>query len=192
MIKCWHYRRIISSSVDANAALPHPAQNHLQICPACREYYEAETKIARQLSAGAGAQQRSPSPFLHARIMSSIANPLPVAGERRQMPGRLGWSVALVTACIFLAGILWLRHQPSPFGLVGPLASGSAPVSSESALPVKLPDALQFREWTTKLDEPLANEMKLVVNDAKTAMNSLADNFLPGALRASLFEPAQN
>ena len=57
---------------------------------------------------------------------------------------------------------------------------------------MKLPDALQFREWTTKLDEPLANEMKLVVNDAKTAMNSLADNFLPGALRASLFEPAQN
>jgi hypothetical protein len=192
MIKCWHYRRIISSSVDANAALPHLAQNHIQTCPACRKHYESETKIARQLSAGAGAQQRSPSPFLHARIMSSIANSRPVAAERTQMPGRLGWAVALVTVCILLAGFLWLRHRPSPDGSVGPLATGPAPVSSESALPMKLPDAMQVREWTTKLDEPLENEMKLVVNDAKTAMNSLADNFLPGKLRSSLFEPAQN
>jgi hypothetical protein len=192
MIKCWHYRRIISSSVDANAALPHPAQNHIQTCPACREHHESETKIVRQLSSSAGAQQRSPSPFLHTRIMSSIANSQPVAAERTQMPRWLGWSFASVTACILLAGILWLHHRPSPDGSIVLLASRSAPISSEPALPVKLPDAMQVRAWTTKLDEPLENEMKLVVNDAKTAMNSLADNFLPAKLRSSLFEQAQN
>jgi hypothetical protein len=191
MIKCWHYRRIISSSVDEGAALPRPAQNHIRTCPACREHHESETRIARQLSTSAGARRRSPSPFLHARIMSSVADSQSVSAERVPMPGRLGWAVALVMACILGTGILWLRHRPSPDGSVAPLASRSAPVSHEPLLPVKL-DALQLRQWTTKLDEPLENEMKYVVNDAKTAMNSLADNFLPDKLRSSLFEPAQN
>ena len=192
MIKCWHYRRIIASSVDANSALAQSTQNHLRTCPTCREFYDSETNVARKLSVGARAEQRLPSPFLHAKIMSSISSSEPDAFETKQMPARLGWAVALVTACILVTGLLWLNHRPAAVGLVGPQALRSAPVSTEAALPVKFPDATQFRAWTTKLDEPLEHEMKLVVNDAKTAMNSLADNFLPGKLRAALFESAAN
>jgi predicted anti-sigma-YlaC factor YlaD len=190
MIRCRQYRRIIARSVDANAALPGPAQEHVRNCPACREHYESEIKVARQLSADAEAQRVSPSPFLHARIMASVA------GSRREtaqrpMPWRLGGFVGLATACVVVAISFWLAHQPPPKGTVH-VAAASGSAATQFSFTGQLPDQARLREWTAKLDEPLETEMKLVVSDARTAMNSLAANFLPGEVRSALFEPAPN
>jgi len=192
MITCWRYRRIILRSVDANTTLPEPARNHVQRCPACRELYESEMQIARQLLAGAGAQKQSPSPFLHAKIMSSISRP-ELGAERSRARIRSGWSLGFGMACVLLGCVIWFHSQHSNHRAADARARPApiAPVPQPS-LAMKLPDELQLRQWTEKLDEPLETEMKLVVNDTKNAANSLANNFLPEKLRASLLEPAQN
>ncbi len=74
MIICGFHRKIILNNVDADTALPERTRKHAQDCSDCRRVYESQTEIARQLRAGAGFNQREPSPFLHARIMYSIAH----------------------------------------------------------------------------------------------------------------------
>ena len=192
MIICRLYRRIILSSVDADTALPGRTLRHVQDCSNCRDVYESQTEIARQLRADAGFNEREPSPFLHARIMSSIAYSQ-LNAERKHERIWFGWASALTTVCLLLAGVIWLRNQPGPDPLDGfqrPLAS--APAAPELPAALGLPNGTQMRQWTVKLDEPLQTEMNLVVNNTKTAANALVNNFVPEKLRNSLFEEVQN
>jgi hypothetical protein len=113
--------------------------------------------------------------------------------ERERVRFRFGWSFGLATACLMLAGLLWLRNQPMPGqtdGIQRPLAS--APTAPELPAVLGLPNGTQMRQWTVKLDEPLQTEMNLVVNNTKTAATALVNNFMPEKLRNSLFEEVQN
>jgi hypothetical protein len=99
MIKCWHYRRIISRSLDENTPLPPAAQAHIANCQDCRRLCEVEHEIVRRLSASAAAQKRSqPPPFLQARIMAQIASS-PPAATRASKPFSRYWPAALAIAC---------------------------------------------------------------------------------------------
>jgi hypothetical protein len=192
MITCRVYQKIILSSVDADTALPRRTRKHVQNCPDCRDVYESQTGIARQLRADAGIARQEPSPFLHARIMSSLAHSQ-INAERKHERIWFGWASALTMVCFLLAGVIWFRNQPAPDGLDGfqrPLAS--APASPELTAALELPDGTQMRQWTVKLDEPLQTEMNLVVDNTKTAANALVNNFMPEKLRNSLFEEALN
>jgi len=192
MITCWRHRKIILGSADANTALPDPTREHLRNCSDCRRVYESQTEIAWQLRETAGSINREPSPFLHARIMSSIARS-EINPGRDGTRIRFGWSFGLVAACLLLAGALWFRNQPMPDRLSGfqrPLASASA--APELYVALELPNGTQMRQWTVKLDEPLQKEMNLVVDNTKTAANALAENFMPEKLRHSWFDQAQN
>lgn len=185
MIVCWFYKKIIAHNLDE---LPARARVHVETCPSCRRHYESEVDIARRLATDKA--ERSPvSPFLHARIMASLDRS-PEAGDNRTRR-RLGWVVALGATCLLLFGI-FVRWQPSP-GLAG-IHNAVEASSTPPVLPltVKLPPVPQFREWTGKLDEPLETEMRLVVNDARTAMNSLVESLLPNTVRSVLFEPTEN
>ena len=185
MIACWKIRRTISNCVDAGVSLPAATQEHIAHCSACRDQYQSESAIARQLAADAAAHKREVSPFLHAKIMASIHNPQhETVGYRSRLAPF--WSLALGTACVLLAGIVWLRnpallHPPTPH-----LANNQKPAATESALAIEWPKQFALRDLPARLDEPLETEMDRVVKDTRTAMNSLADNFLPEPLRASL------
>lgn len=189
MIICHYYRRIIRSSLDGNRALPEQAQSHIQECPGCRKVYELEMRVVRELLDTAGTQQPSRSPFLHARIMSAIASSDRPA-DRKQSWGASIRAVGLATACLLLLGVVWMRQRTEPTQPQPEVARiyRPAPFPIDLTLDVKLPDGNQVRQWTGKLDEPLETEMKLVVSDAKTAFNSLAQNFLPEKVRLSLFD----
>ena len=55
--------------------------------------------------------------------------------------------------------------------------------SSVFPMVMELPDARRLRQWTETLDRPLETEMELVVNDAKMAINSLANSFISEKFR---------
>ncbi len=190
MIICWFHRKIISSGVDTGAALPNRTKEHLRKCFGCRDVYEAQTEVAQQLRAGADFNRQEPSPFLHARIMSSIAHS-EMNAERKHERAWFGWASALATVCLLLAGVIWFRNQPtsdsSDFlaGFLHP--SPAAPDAPEAPDAFVLLNGTQVRQWSVKLDEPLQTEMNLVVNDTKTAANALVENFMPEELRNSLF-----
>ena len=67
------------------------------------------------------------------------------------------------------------------------MVSHPQPALTEEILVADWTGQVPLREWSTRIDEPLRNEWKRVVNDTKTAANSLANSFLPEELRPSLF-----
>jgi hypothetical protein len=52
---------------------------------------------------------------------------------------------------------------------------------------IRLPNSQKLLELSQRLDQPLETEMAFVVNDAKSALQSLAQNFLPDQLIAASF-----
>jgi len=187
MITCRLYQKIIFNRVDAAAALPDRTRRHVENCSACRDVYRSQTEMARQLRAGADFEKREPSPFLHARIMSSISRS-EMNAERKHERIWFGWAFALTTICFLLAGVIWLRNQSSSDPVDGfqrPLAG--ALTAPELPMALNLPDGTQMSQWTVKLDEPLQTEMDLVVNNSRTAANALVNNFMPEELRDYLF-----
>jgi hypothetical protein len=187
MIICRLHQNAILSSVDADAALPARTQRHLQNCSECRRVYESQAAAARQLRDHAGSETREPSPFLHARIMSSLGHSQ-LNAERKHERIWMSWAFGLATVCLLLAGVIWVRNQPTPDssdGFPRPLAGVLADPDLPMAL--NLPNEIQMRQWTVKLDEPLQTEMNLVVTNTKTAANALVNNFMPEELRDYLF-----
>jgi predicted anti-sigma-YlaC factor YlaD len=164
--------------VDAHTALPDWTQRHAQSCPGCRQFYESAKTLAQQLSASVD-KERLPSAFLHGKIMSAIRAQENV--ELQPARGRLVWAIAVGTACVLLAGIVWLREPTAP----GQNKSGPTSVPAELALNVSVPSATQVGQWTKTFDGPLENETQLVLNDAKAAFDSLKSSLLPDNLVAS-------
>jgi hypothetical protein len=186
MIKCWHYRRIISRSADDNTPLPPAAQAHVAQCPDCRRVFESEQEIVRRLSAGAAAQKRQqPPPFLHARIMARIAT-APPAARRASKPSLLRRPAALAAACIVLTAILLWPGRPGPKPASVQIAQIQPPQRLGTAAATGLPGTAPLAQWTTNLDQPLETEMQAVMHDARGAMTALADNFFPEKLRQTL------
>ena len=190
MIICWFHRKIISGSVDEVTALPDRTRKHVENCPNCRDIYESQMETARQLLAGAGSGKREPSPFLRARIMSSIAYSQ-LNAERKHERVWAGWAYGLATVCLLLTGVIWFRNQPtsdsSDFlaGFLSP--SAAVPAGPEVPDAFVLLNGTQMRQWSAKLDEPLQTEMNLVVTNTKTAATALVNNFMPEELRDYLF-----
>lgn len=183
MIACHYYRRIIRNSLDADQSLPERAQNHIQACPHCREVYEAELGTVRALR-GAPVKESS-SAFLHARIMWSLDR-----GQTREVQSpwpRLGWAVGVAAVCVIVLAVGWARQRSRTMARAR-ATQIAMQIDRDLSLIKKLPDGDQVGQWAGKLDEPLETEKKLVINDAKTALNALADSFLPSKVRQSLFE----
>lgn len=183
MIACLYYRKIIRNSLDADQSLPEGARNHIEGCAHCREIYEAEMGTIRALRGAPVAE--SPSPFLHARIMSSLDRADKKAQAHSHKP-RMVWATGLAAACTILLAAIGM-HQRSEYMARQRVARIAEQINIDVALK-KLPDGTEVQKWAGKLDEPLQKEEKLVINDAKTALTALADNFLPPKVRESLFE----
>jgi hypothetical protein len=186
MIKCWHYRRIISRSADENTPLPPDAQVHLAQCPDCRRRHETEHEIASRLAAGAARQKLRQLPnFAHARIMARITES---SHDERLVTGRFLFrrpAIVSVLVIVLAALLLWsgspnfkprrgqtARVQPAP----------------ESVATLELPDTKVLTQWVTHPDQPLETEMNAVVHDARNAVTALADNFFPEKLRQTLLD----
>jgi hypothetical protein len=134
---------------------------------------------AQRLSTSADGEKRESPPFLHGKIMSAIRS----AENARRQPttARLGWAVAVV-ACVGVAGIVWLRWPQSAHQI----ALKPVPAPAQQVLTVSMaPPPAKVDQWLKTSEAPLENETKLVINDAKSAMNTLAKSLLPDDLLGS-------
>jgi len=190
MIKCWHYRRMISRSLDENTPLPPAAQAHLAECQDCRRRCQTEREIVRRLSAGAAAPKRpQPPPFLQARIMARIASS-PPAARRASHPFLIYGTIGLAAAYIVLTTIFvrpgrsGFKPSPGQIAYVQPERAAGTAFSKDWSGPALLAGL------ATNLDQPLETEMRAVVQDARGAATALADNFFPEELRQTLFAGA--
>jgi hypothetical protein len=183
---CWFHKRILSRSLDANATPPTGTLQHLRHCATCSAFYETQTRIVRELVASAESSRLQSSPWLERRIIAELRQEPEGAGmAARRFPS--GWPIAVAAACLLLGAFLWLQHRPVPDPPVAQSHPGSDASTADLASLFDLPNGADLSELSRKLNWPLETEMQLVVTDAKTAMNYLADSFLPEPLRQAAF-----
>ena len=183
---CWIHKRILSRGLDANARPPTGTLQHLRHCATCSAFYEAQSRIVRELVAGAGSCRLQSSPRLERRIIAELRREAEGAGTAaRRFPS--GWPIAAAAACLLLGVFLWLQHRPVPDQPVAQSHPGSDLSAADLASLFDLPKGADLDELSRKLNWPLETEMQLVVIDAKTAMNYLANSFLPEPLRQAAF-----
>jgi hypothetical protein len=181
MIACWFNKRVIAHSVESGEMLPDSAQHHIDGCSACRQFLERERDLTRQLFAGAEQHRQTPSPFLHARIMASLHRQGDIVRPERKFRYPI-WAAALVMVGLGLFSIPMMRHSQTPY--VQPNPQASATVIHQLAANGSTSGPILF-EWSQALDKPLEAEMQSVISDAKTAIQLLAQNFLPETSLAS-------
>lgn len=90
--------------------------------------------------------------------------------------------MAVGVACVVATGIVWLHRLPEARQTV--FKAVHPPAEQILAVSVPPPPA-RVDQWLKTSEAPLENETKLVIDDAKTAMNTLAKNFLPDDLLSS-------
>jgi len=169
----------MARSLDANQPLPEKAQQHLRQCLACRQSYELELALTRQLISGAGRHRQAPSPFLHARIMGAVdRQPSSSVFTRRLLQ-----PIAVTAVVIIGLGLLSLsliRNPPPGRAKTEERLPATTQVALQH-LATNVPAAIgpSMLELSKALDRPLEGEMQCVVSDAKAAMQLLAGNFLP-------------
>jgi hypothetical protein len=181
MALCWYHKKLIAHALAASEDLPVGTGNHIRCCPGCQSFYQSERQLTVTLIAEADAQRQSPSPFLHAKIMASLTKRSP---EPEPAVFRFGWAAAaavmagLLAIGLFVAGRMAIPGTPS--GLVN---ENTGNISFFSA--AGIPSGQKLLQWSQTLDQPLESELNSVVSDARTAIRSLADNFLPDGMLAA-------
>ena len=181
MKHCWLYEKAISRAADAGSQTPAWVNRHLDKCIECRQTYQAHIRLTAALTASAPSQVTSPSPFLHARIMSALDQ----EAARAETPSKILQalrSILIPAFGLFIIGGLWIWKSESPKSTYQSAVSGLVFQSKLFDPPHNGVDAAKLLEWSENLDQPLESEIRLVVDDAKSVLSSLSDNFLPHGL----------
>ena len=170
-MNCWFHRIRRARRLDADLPLPASQERHLNACPACRVEWAAEQQAARAMASWATISRAEPGPFLHGKIMAGIRRETEPGVSLTE--GRFDRPVAAVTlaiAAVFVAALIW----PSP-----PSSSGSGS-SPSAAFTIPWPNSAELARWGTLLDQPLREEGRLMLEDARNAVSGLASTLLPG------------
>ena len=176
MITCWLYQRVVSTRLDEWPSSTGWAKSHVEYCLNCREIHRVGMAVPQRLSAGAAAERQPSPPFLHARIMRAIRAETHLDFRARPARRNSPVSVAVGAASlVLLAAVIWIYRPRTP------AEHASVPTQPLADLDFKLelPGVAQMNEWSSALDAPLENETQLVLNDAKSALSSLKNSFLP-------------
>jgi hypothetical protein len=91
-------------------------------------------------------------------------------------------SILIPAFGLFIIGGLWIWKSESPNPTHQPAVSGLVFMSELFDPPRNGVNAAKLLEWSENLDQPLESEIRLVVDDAKSVLSSLSDNFLPHGL----------
>lgn len=189
MITCWLTRRKIDWEMDDGAEASASVGLHLSRCAACERYRRRQRALVDGLILEA-RQNPSSSPLFFRERDSVLPNRGGSFGggdcrtqstNARALPGaKFAWRQGLVwfaAAAVVVVGLLRLPPGEAP-----------APSSSEliaKALHFTEPQALEeaagqsIQEWSALLNQPLESEIQFLMNDARFAMSSLAESFLP-------------
>jgi hypothetical protein len=172
MNACWLHEKALFWSAESQDGLPAYLQRHLAGCARCRTAYESQARVAHDLRLKPESQLTELPPFLHARIMSGLKSSAPASISLT------GWS-AVRAVLVPAFGVLtitaffwWIRQEPPRSAAISPPAQTAAPSNPA-------PDPDQIVAWIDKMPQPLERELASVVKDGKTALRSIAGNFLP-------------
>jgi hypothetical protein len=152
-------------------------QRHLERCPACHDYLEAQLKLAQALKSQATELRQSAPAFLKIRVMASLPSPQ-FSTERSPIhplashPGFTTTSFAFVLACSLVTAILLWRDQPAP----------PAPADLHAMAKSWLERGTNEMAMLTTIQLPLEKEMGYVLSDAKSALLAVADGVLPSGV----------
>jgi hypothetical protein len=166
--------------------LPGWVESHVGECNRCRAKRETELRLGRTLSGRPTSLE--PTPFLHARIMRSIDDldgettaPVRASGMR--------WLGGLATALGVVAiSVTVFLNERSPETVTGVVTDRIADAAGEIFKTMPISQGRSVEEWTaTFSQDPLEDEMQRALDDARAAVNSLADSFLPEQFKDSFF-----
>jgi hypothetical protein len=172
MNACWFYRKRVSWAAHSQGGLPGCVQRHLHACASCRRFHHDQARLTAALTADPGAHLAELPPFLHARIMSGLTRPAPSSAQRDGW-GAVGAVLIPALGVLLITAFFWWIRPARPLADAAAPAAATATPSSVEA------DPGPIVAWMGKVDQPLERELKLVVSDGKTALRSLAGNFLP-------------
>lgn len=170
-MNCWFHRIRRARRLDAGLPLPASQERHLNVCPACRMEWAAEQQAARALASWPNASRTEPGPFLQGKIMAAIRRETESgASLTASSLDRPVAAVAVAIVAVIVATLIW----PSPPSSSGPESSTSAAFTNP------WPNSAELARWGTLLDQPLREEGRLVLEDARNAVSGLASSLLPG------------
>lgn len=175
---CRLNRLWISCRVDAGESLPARLQRHVDRCARCREHFHEQGRVAGLLSASAVTLRRGAPPFLHAGIMAAVRREANAPQTNNPFPR---WSVAFSVA-IVAAVAIWATgnlREPSPDRPSAPHVAANSASTVPEAVP-GLP-AMDLTSLGERLEQPFADEADALMTDARTALQLLAQNFMPSA-----------
>lgn len=87
---------------------------------------------------------------------------------------------------VALAYIVTWEDQPTPPAKAGLNDQQLALTTSQVVELVEVTDGSRLQDLGAKLSAPLENELKLALNDARTAVDFLTKSFLPSGFEARL------
>lgn len=184
MITCWLTRREIAKSLDDGTVLQERVRKHLPHCAGCESYYRQQQQLVEKLSSEAHLDVLNPSPFLRGKIVAAVRRAAESGPDVTPAP-RFAWSGGLafsaLAAVAILFGIIW--NQPAPSPRPSELLTKVIQLSGDQVL--EETTGQNFEAWSVTLNQPLESELEFVMNDARSAIDSLAASFIPESLFAA-------
>lgn len=181
MNTCWWHRLRLLLAFDARSPLPPRLARHLQHCDACRARWETDLRLANALKQPTFPRQ-DPAPAARARRIRHALAMAPLPETRRapswslmMRPPAPGLAMALLAALALWR--FWPGPPPDP-STAGQFAGLRSP-EVLAAVDALWPGSDALVQLSRRLDQPLEAELEAVVNDARSAVQVLASNFLP-------------
>ncbi|MBI1176163.1 hypothetical protein GC207_01850 [bacterium] len=181
-MKCRWYQFLISRSLDDDRPLSPRLEQHLANCEPCREFWVRQRDVIRGLhETKSTASEIEPSPFLRTRILQqtkSEESAPAIGGNVRWM-----WGGIAATAVVALVALM-------PFLETSRSNVGIAPSQNDTVSVALLEKTSRFTsggnllQAATNIDQPLHQELNLVISDAQNAIRSLREELLPSHLLA--------
>jgi hypothetical protein len=167
------------------------SSRHAAACADCQRYFAACDNLDSSLRRDAGGQRENTPHGLEQRILRAVNLSTPPPPTSLLRPGLL--ALLGVAAAVVLAAVQFTK-PPYPSRIYVPAVDilGPAPVAvAENATPgvdwdAAFPDARALLQ-----QDPLNDEVKSVYHDAKSAVNFLAQNFLPTAAESAVTSEQQ-
>lgn len=177
-MKCQWYQFWINRHVDEDSPLPTHVQTHIKTCHRCGAFHREQSDVRQQLRATPDGLP-SPSPFLKKRILNEIAD------EKNTRTNPVGWRwIGGGAFAIFAAVSTLLLVNPSPEP-APPKFTRVTLAPEWIELTAKVTSGEHLFRVATNLNQPLQQEMDLVIQNAQAALTFLANDFVPSTFLAS-------
>ncbi len=174
MNACWYYRVVCEWKHFSGAPLPRRVKNHLANCANCARVAGVANALENRLRDEARALQRPAPPALAAKIERRLRQRVETKAEVRP-PARLVLVSALAGITLLAAAAWWTWQRPSP--------ASSMPLAVAQVYPLDRLDLSHTPSWLERDEDwqrPLRTEMDGLVKDTSSALQHLAQAFLPG------------